>query len=145
MFYTRYIKISANAALRIALQQASRDLNVSQAHLIRCATIPDSPTQLYQGNEPETTQVDQLPPVIPDPKNTTISLLLTEEEIEVIDRAALKTGLSRAQYMRDSVHALLQSPNLESLVVRQDDHQLQERALHLLKQITATLQDNKKQ
>ncbi|RBP97862.1 hypothetical protein CRD60_04555 [Bifidobacterium aemilianum] len=134
MFYDKYIRVHCNQSLRMGLIQSARDLGVSRSHIIRRALIPKESEHLYQG---DLGPVQVLPPLTPEQKNATLSFLLTKEELEVVDRAAFNAGLSRAQYIRHSIAELIESPDLESEVMRATDLDLQKMASDLLTEIPA--------
>lgn len=135
--YTRGLRVKLDVGLADGLDRLSRELGIPKSLMVRYAVQPFSWRELAPGR-----RLDAMPVVREDrvygdpPRRRWLSVMLTDDEWEVVARAAWKAGVSRSTYVRDRVADFLgREPANEVRNLRDGD--MRSNARHLLDDLAA--------
>ncbi|OZG59895.1 hypothetical protein BLEM_2070 [Bifidobacterium lemurum] len=142
-FYTRYVQIVIDEETRRQVIETSKENGASVSLFIRTALLPGGHDEL----DPSPTIDFSKIPLIYDgrakdkPLKSKLGFTLTENEYEVMCRAAMKRGMSRAEYVRMRLSVFLEYEQMDSALAF-SNKELDQFAANLLKELKDRKSEN---
>lgn len=122
MFLARQFRFTADHGLHGRLVGKCGELDVTVAHFVRCALIPDTDDVLERGDRLDAGDIPSPRGVHPNDGEDmrVIGLRMTEAEHEVVARWAIHEGMTMAELARMAVNDLIGSPSVSENVERSE-------------------------
>ena len=122
MLLKRKFQFTVDRDLHIDLKEKCRTLNVTVAHFVRCALIPDGAGDLATGAEPDMSGIPHPMPIHRGEatEKRIVCILLSPAEHEVVSRWAIHEGMTMAELARMAVNDLIGSPSVSENVERSE-------------------------
>lgn len=136
VFLKRQFRFTADHELHGKLVDKCGELDVTVAHFVRCALVPDTGDVLERGDRLDTGDIPSPRGIHPNNCDDmhVIGLRVTQAEHEVIARWAIHEGMSMAELARTAIGDLIGSPSVAETVER-SERTLDLRCRLLLKEI----------
>ena len=122
MFLARQFRFTADHGLHGRLVGKCGELDVTVAHFVRCALIPDTDDVLERGDRLDAGDIPSPRGVHPNDGEDmrVIGLRMTEAEHEVVARWAIHEGMPMAELARMAVNDLIGSPSVSENIERSE-------------------------
>ena len=122
MFLARQFRFTADHGLHGRLVGKCGELDVTVAHFVRCALIPDTDDVLERGDRLDAGDIPSPRGVHPNDGEDmrVIGLRMTEAEHEVVARWAIHEGMTMAELARMAVNDLIGSPSVSENIERSE-------------------------
>ena len=138
MLLRRKFQFTVDRDLHIDLKEKCRTLNVTVAHFVRCALIPDGADDLAAGAEPDASGIPHPMPIHRGEatEKRIVCILLSPAEHEVVVRWAIHEGMTMAALARMAIAVMIEKEDVRDRI-EEPEWSLDRKCRSLLEEIGA--------